>query len=231
MQQTASIISLLKKNYPDVRIALNYTNTWELLVAVILSAQCTDVMVNKVTEKLFQKYPLFEDYLNVGLGEFEKDIRSTGFYHNKAKNILDTAKIIKEKFNSQVPQTMKELTSLSGVARKTANIILNVAFNKSEGIAVDTHVLRLSQRLGLVDTTKIGGKKRIEYSKYGQKRLDYLKDAIPVKVENELMETIPKKEWEKISFLLITHGRHICKSQNPKCGECFLNKICKSSRD
>ena len=146
-----SIIQILKKTYPAAGIVLHYSTTWELLVSVILSAQCTDTMVNKVTEKLFAKYVELDDYVAADINEFEGDIKSTGFYRNKAKNILSSAKIVKEKFGGRVPKTMEEILTLPGVARKTANVVLGNAYGVVEGIAVDTHVHRLSQRLRLVD--------------------------------------------------------------------------------
>lgn len=202
-----SIIKLLKKNYPDARIVLKYGNKWELLVSVILSAQCTDVMVNKVTERLFKKYITLTDYVNADSKEFEQDIKSTGFYHHKAKNILAAAKLIKEKFNGKIPKTMGEMLTIPGVARKTANVVLGNAYGLVEGIAVDTHVLRLSGRLGLVE-----------------------KDADPVKTEKQLMEVIPREDWFKVTYLLIDHGRAVCRARNPDCKNCILKIICPSSR-
>lgn len=215
------IIALLKKTYPDAKIVLRYSNSWELLVAVILSAQCTDVLVNKVTDKLFQKYTKLDDYIHADPLEFEHDIRSTGFYRNKAKNILSAAKIIQQKFGGRLPKTMEEMLTLPGVARKTANVVLGNAYGVVEGIAVDTHVLRVSQRLRLVDLDKIGGKNM---------QIDFKKDADPVKIERELMGIIPRKDWFKLTYLLIDHGRAICKSQNPNCGACVLSRLCPSSR-
>lgn len=206
-----SILHLLRRSYPDAKIVLRYHNSWELLVAVILSAQCTDVMVNKVTEKLFIKYPTLTDYENADLKEFEEDIKSTGFYHNKAKNILAAAKLIKEKFHGTIPKTMEEMLTIPGVARKTANVVLGNAYGVIDGIAVDTHVLRLSQRLGFVDG-------------------DYKKDADPVKIEKQLMAVVPKADWFNLTYLLIDHGRALCKAQNPDCPHCVLNKLCPASR-
>lgn len=209
------IIALLKKTYPDAKIVLRYSNSWELLVSVILSAQCTDVLVNKVTDKLFQKYTKLDDYIHADPLEFEQDIKSTGFHHNKAKNILASARLIQEKFEGKVPKTMQELVTLPGVARKTANVVLGNAYGIVEGIAVDTHVLRVSQRLRLVRVAK---------------DVDFKKDADPVKIERELMSVIPKKDWFTLTYLLIDHGRAICKSQNPNCGACVLSRLCPSSR-
>lgn len=241
-EQADRVISILKTAYPDARIVLHYNNSWELLVSVILSAQCTDIMVNKVTATLFKKYPTLNDYLQADPHEFEQDIKSTGFYHNKAKNILAAAKLIKEKFNGKIPKTMGEMLTIPGVARKTANVVLGNAYGVVEGIAVDTHVLRLSQRLRLVDLDTIGGKKVINFTRPGLPELrpglkdkiddliDYKKDADPVKIEAELMTVIPKQDWFRATYLLINHGRAICKAQNPDCGSCMLKIICPSSR-
>lgn len=201
-QRTLKIISLLKKEYPRAHIALRSSSPLELLVATVLSAQCTDVMVNKVTERLFKKYKTIDDYAEANLKEFEQDIRSTGFYHNKAKNIINAARLIIEEFNGKVPDTMEKLITLPGVARKTANIVLFNAFNKIEGIAVDTHVRRLSQRLGLS------------------------KNEDPKKIEQDLMVLIPRDMWGEFNHLLIEHGRKICDAREPLCPECLLNKLC-----
>ncbi|OGG30684.1 hypothetical protein A2973_01455 [Candidatus Gottesmanbacteria bacterium RIFCSPLOWO2_01_FULL_49_10] len=225
-----SILSLLKRTYPNAKIVLKYRNPWELLVAVILSAQCTDVMVNKVTQKLFAKYPTLEEYVGADLKEFEQDVKSTGFYHNKAKNILAAAHLIKEKFGGSVPRAMEDLLTLPGVARKTANVVLGNAYGVVAGIAVDTHVLRLSQRLRLVGLDKIGGKKDMTFDKGGKTIVDYKKDADPVKIEQQLMTVVPKSDWFKLTYLLIDHGRAICKAQNPNCSQCILNTLCPSSR-
>lgn len=233
MKHNASgeIIALLKYAYPHAKIVLNYSNPWELLVSVVLSAQCTDVLVNKVTEKLFTKYKALDDYIRADLREFEEDIKSTGFYHNKAKNILAAAKIVKERFDSKVPRTMEELLTIPGVARKSANVILGNAYGVFEGIAVDTHVLRLSQRLRLVDLHSIGGKKeRTFVDPEHRRRVDFKKDADPVKIERELMGVIPKADWFKVTYLLIDHGRAICKAQNPRCSDCMLSRVCPASR-
>lgn len=200
-----AILGLLKKHYPDAKIILTYSNNFELLVAVVLSAQCTDVMVNKVTEKLFKKYKTIEDYANADLHELENDIRSTGFYKNKAKNIKVAARMIIDKFNGEIPRTMNQLTMLPGVARKTANIILGNAYGVVEGIAVDTHVRRLSQRLG------------------------FSRNSDPDKIEKDLMGLFDRKDWFNLTYLLIEHGRKICKAPLPKCDACFLNKICPSA--
>lgn len=199
------IFSRLKKHYPASKIILNFSNEWELLVAVMLSAQCTDIMVNKVTEKLFKKYRTISDYADADIHELEQDIRSTGFYRNKAKNLKNTAIKILSGYNGEVPNTMEALLTLPGVARKTANVVLSNAFHINSGIAVDTHVSRLSQRLGLTTNTT------------------------PEKIEKDLMHDFPQDEWNKITYLLIEHGRVICKAQNPKCDQCVLSDICPSA--
>ncbi len=204
-EKVNEIIDLLKKKYPGVKIALDYSNPMELLVATILSAQCTDKKVNEVTKTIFKKYRTPEDYLNVPQEELEKDIYSTGFYRNKAKNIKELSKILVKDFSSKVPDTMEDLLKLPGVARKTANIVLSGAFGKIEGIAVDTHVKRVSARLGLTSN----------------------KD--PEKIEKDLMKIVPRHEWDIFAFLLINHGRNICVAKKPLCEKCVLNKICPSA--
>lgn len=199
------IIELLEKEYPDAKTALHYNNPLEILVATILSAQCTDKQVNMVTKSLFKKYRTAEDYANADLAELEQDIRSTGFYRNKAKNLKNAGKMLVEKFDSQVPQTMSEIVELPGVARKTANIVLSNAYGIVVGIAVDTHVRRLSKRLGLTDNTD------------------------PNKIEADLMEIVPKSQWKRITNLLIFNGRNVCTARKPKCNTCNLNKICPSA--
>lgn len=203
-KKRAKIVSKeLKRLFPEAKIALNYSTPWELLVAVILSAQCTDKMVNVVTEKLFKKYPKFEDYLKADLAEFEQDIRSTGFYHNKAKNILKTASLIQERHQGRVPETMEALLELPGVARKTANIVLESAFGVVVGIPVDTHVKRLSRFLELTDEND------------------------PVKIERDLMELFPRKQWDKISYELIEYGRKYCSAKKHDHANCPLTKLLK----
>jgi endonuclease III len=221
LERIATIVQILKDAYPNAHIILRYSSPWELLVAVILSAQCTDVTVNKVTEKLFAKYKTLDAYLHADQSEFERDITSTGFYHAKAKNVLAAARLIKTKFNGIVPNTMDALLTIPGVARKTANVVVGNAYGVVAGIAVDTHVLRLSQRLRLVDLTKIGGKKLM---------IDFKKDADPVKIEKELMARISKKDWFVLTYLLIDHGRAVCRAQNPNCAGCVVNRLCPSSR-
>lgn len=198
------IIKRLKKEYPNPRVALNYNNTFELLVATILSAQTTDAHVNKVTETLFQKYKTIKDYADAPIERLEKDISSINFYRNKAKNIKASSKMIIERFGSQVPKKMDELLSLPGVARKTANIILSNAYGINEGIAVDTHVKRLSQRLGLSNNED------------------------PIKIEKDLMEITPREEWSNLAHLLILHGRTICQAKKPAHKNCVLYDICPS---
>lgn len=190
------VISQLKKIVPDAKITLNYSNNLELLIAVILSAQCTDKKVNEVTKKLFKKYKKLDDYVNANYLEFEKDIYSTGFYKNKTKNILKSVKIIKENFNRKVPNTMENILKLPGVSRKTANVVLRVAYGVIEGIAVDTHVIRLSQKLGLTDNKE------------------------PVKIEKDLMKIIPKKEWGSFTNYMIEYGRRYCPAKKHNHNNC-----------
>jgi endonuclease III len=201
-ERATKIMQLLEKEYPDAKIALNYSNPVELLVATILSAQCTDERVNAVTKELFRKYTKPIDYANAEITELEKDIRSTGFYHNKARNIQRTNQILAEKYNNIVPKTMEELLELPGVARKTANIVLYGAYGTIAGIAVDTHVRRLSQRLGLTENEDQD------------------------KIEQDLMQLIPKEKWMRLTDLLIFHGRQVCIARKPRCDACILNKIC-----
>lgn len=233
------ILEELKSAYPRAKIVLRYQTPWELLVSVMLSAQCTDVVVNRVTEKLFVKYKALDDYVRADLETFEQDIKSTGFYHNKAKNILAAARLVKEKFKGRVPRTMGDMLTIPGVARKTANVVLGNAYGVVEGIAVDTHVLRLSQRLRLVDIESIGGKKTVYFQKNSapiprkvlrSSTIDYKKDADPVKIEHELMAVIPKKDWFKTTYLLIDHGRAVCRAQKPDCEHCVVAHLCPASR-
>lgn len=194
----------LRVLFPDAKIALNFSNNWELLVAVILSAQCTDKKVNEVTKNLFEKYRTLDDYVNASQIEFQKDIFQTGFYHNKAKNILATAKIIKEKHKGKIPCTMDELIQLPGVARKTANIVLGVACGVVVGIPVDTHVRRISNLLGLSP------------------------EKNPDKIERDLMQIFPKQEWPKISYRMIEYGRKYCPAKKHDHENCPLTKMLKS---
>jgi endonuclease-3 len=204
-QRVRKIIGLLKRAYPDAKCSLNYSNSFELLIATILSAQCTDVRVNIVTQDLFRKYHKPEDYLKVSEKELQRDIRTTGFFRNKTKSIQGTAKVLIEQYRGKVPETMEELLELPGVARKTANVVLGNAFGISSGVVVDTHVTRLSHRLGLS----------------AQKTAE--------KIEQDLIGIVPKKDWVIFSHLLIAHGRTICKARNPLCAECILEKLCPSS--
>lgn len=198
------ILNRLKKEYPEPRTALNYKTPFELLAATILSAMATDAHVNKVTEPLFKKYKSVEEFANADPDLFQKDVSSINFYKTKARNIQGSARIIVERFGSKVPNTMEELVSLPGVARKTANIILSNIYGINEGIAVDTHVKRVSGRLGLT------------------------KNEDPAKIEADLMSITPKKEWGNLSHLLIFHGRAVCQAKKPKHQECVLYGICPS---
>jgi len=199
------IIKLLKRAHPDAKCALNHSNPFELLVATILSAQCTDERVNKVTADLFRKYRKPEDYLKVPATELQEDIRTTGFFRNKTKSIQGACSMLVDEFHGQVPKTMDELLKLPGVARKTANVVLGVAYGIPAGVVVDTHVTRVSRRLGLTKQ----------------------KDA--VKIEQDLIELVPRKDWIIFSHLLIFHGRRICKARRPLCEECQVEKLCPSS--
>jgi endonuclease-3 len=203
-ENLSEILNRLKKEYPHPQTALHFSDPFQLLVATILSAQATDVLVNKITENLFKKYKTVNDYAKVSLETLQKDVSSINFYKTKAKNIQASAKIIIENFGSKVPKTMEELVSLPGVARKTANIVLTNAFGINEGIAVDTHVKRLAYRLGL--------------TKYED----------PVRIEQDLMALMPKEQWGNISHLLIFHGRAVCQAKKPKHQECVLYNICPS---
>lgn len=196
------IIELLKTAYPLSGTALRYTTPHQLLVATILSAQSTDVQVNTITKTLFTKYRDVEDFARADLAELEQDIRSSGFYRQKAKNIKNSSIEIMEKSGGEVPRTMEELITLPGVARKTANIVLSSAYGITEGIAVDTHVKRLSYRLGLTDKTD------------------------PDKIEQDLMKLAPKKEWSDLSYRLILHGRAVCSARKPRHEECVLEHVC-----
>jgi len=196
------IIRLLKDKYPNSRTALRYETPHQMLVATILSAQCTDVRVNMVTEELFRKYKGTKEFAEADLQELEQDIRSTGFYRQKAKNIKNGSIAILENFSGKVPDTMEELTTLPGVARKTANVVLSSAYSLTEGIAVDTHVKRLSFRLGLTLHTD------------------------PDKIEQDLMKLAPKEEWSDLSYRLILHGRAVCSARKPEHDICMLQHLC-----
>jgi endonuclease-3 len=199
--RVAQIIALLKKRYPDAQCALHFKNPLELLVATILSAQCTDERVNKVTEDLFRKYKTAEDYARVKQEVLEKDIRSTGFFKNKAKSIINCCKKIVQVHGGKVPGTLEELVALEGIGRKTANVILGNAFGVP-GITVDTHVKRVAYRLGLT------------------------RQQDPVKIEYDLMTLVPQTEWTRFSHLMIFHGRYTCMARKPRCGECVLEMLC-----
>ncbi len=190
----------LKREFPKARIALKYGTNIQLLVAVILSAQCTDKKVNEVTEKLFKKYKTAGDFASANTAEFEKEIRPTGFYRNKAKNIIGACKIIQEKFKGKLPKTMAEILTLPGVARKTANVVLGNAYGIAEGIAVDTHMIRINQKLG------------------------FTANSDPVKIENDLMVSIPKKDWFGYTYRIIEYGRKVCPARHKKC-DCEIYKI------
>lgn len=200
--RAAKIIQLLEKEHPDAKIALHSSKPLELLVATMLSAQTTDETVNRVTKSLFKKYSKPEDYAKADIHELEQDIRSTGFYHNKAKNLQNACKLIVDKFHGEIPRTMDELVELPGVARKTANIVLYNAYGVTAGIAVDTHVHRLAQRLGLTENEDQD------------------------KIEQDLMQLVPKGQWMHLTDLLIFHGRRVCTAKKPNCTGCVLNKIC-----
>jgi len=201
-KKAEKVNKFLKKTYPKIHCALDFSNPLELLVATILSAQCTDERVNKVTPVLFEKYKTADDYAKADVEEFMNEIHSTGFYRNKSKNILATAKKISEEFNGIVPDEMEKLISLPGVARKTANIILGTAYGRNDGIAVDTHVKRLSGRIGLT------------------------KETDPVKIERDLMKIIPQSNWTDFSHRLITHGRKVCNARKPDCANCGMKVFC-----
>jgi endonuclease-3 len=200
--RAAVVVERLAELHPDASCALKHTNAYELLSATILSAQCTDERVNKVTPALFARLHTAEDYASVAPHELEKLIHSTGFYRNKAKNIRGMGKMLVEKYDGIVPQTMEQLLELPGVARKTANVVLGTAFGKTEGVVVDTHVARNSKRLGLT------------------------RHEVPHKIEKDLMAQVPKTDWIWFSHALIHHGRRICRAISPKCPECPIQKNC-----
>ena len=201
----ADLLQRLQAAYPNAECALLHRNAWELLVATILSAQCTDARVNLVTPELFRKFPTPKAMAEASLPAIESEIRSTGFYHNKAKSISGAAKRLVAEFDSKVPKTMAELLTIPGAARKTANVVLGVAYGIAEGVVVDTHVLRLSNRLGLTESTD------------------------PKKVEQELMKIIPQDHWIQFSHELIHHGRQVCIARKPRCADCTLETLCHSS--
>ena len=203
--QARKIIARLKRAYPDATCALHHTSALELVVATILSAQCTDARVNMVTPYLFAKYRTAADYAAADPHIFEKEIQSTGFFRNKTKSIVGMAQALVERHGGEVPQTMEELTALPGVGRKTANVILGTWFKKNEGVVVDTHVQRLTRLLGLT------------------------RQDDPVKIEQELMQIVPRDDWTWFSHTLILHGRQVCMARRPRCADCVLNRICPSS--
>jgi endonuclease-3 len=206
-ERANDIVVRLKRMYPKAKCALDFTNAFELLIATILSAQSTDVRVNIVTKSLFRKYPSPQSFAEASQVEMERDVKQTGFFRNKAKAVIAASKAIVERHNGEVPKTMAELTSLPGVGRKTANVVLSNAFKIAVGIVVDTHVTRVSARLGLTATD----------------------DA--VKIEQDLMALIPQKEWTNFSHRLIAHGRTICIARKPKCAQCALNDLCPSAEE
>jgi len=195
------IISTLKKLFPDSKSELAYKKPFEFLVAVILSAQCTDKRVNEVTKALFKKYKKLDDYVNANIKEFEQDIKSTGFYRNKTKNILNAAKVVKENFEGKIPKTIDEMLTIPGVARKTANVVLGNLYGIFDGIAVDTHVRRLAIKLDLTDSKN------------------------PIQIEKDLMEIIPKKNWKWVNHQMVMYGRYICKAHVHDCKDHPLTKI------
>ena len=203
-QRMRKIVSLLNKAYPDARCMLNRGDPLQLLVATILSAQCTDVRVNIVTAELFKKYHTVSDYAGADLDEFQQEIRSTGFYRNKAKNIIGAATLIIDRFDGEVPDNMEDLLTLPGVARKTANVVLSDAFGKSDGIVVDTHVMRISKRLKFTNRENNQGDK----------------------IEKDLLELLPHRQWAIFSHLLIFHGRACCKARKPNCPGCPISHLC-----
>lgn len=201
-ERTQKIISVLKRTYPDAHCELNFANPLELLIATILSAQCTDKRVNLVTKELFKKYRSAQDFAEAPLTDIEAAVKTTGFFHNKAKNLKDCCTALIRQFGGEVPRTMEELHSLAGVGRKTANVVLGNAFGINVGVVVDTHVIRLANRLGLTRQT----------------------DA--VKIEQELMKLAPQNEWTLFSHWLIWHGRRRCDARRPDCANCELQRLC-----
>jgi endonuclease III len=203
--RAAEILDRLERAYPSSTISLRYGNDFQLLVAVILSAQCTDAMVNKVTRRLFKKYRTVDDFAQADRATLEREIHSTGFYRNKAKAVIEAAKTVRDRFGGTVPSTMEDLDSIPGVARKTANVVLHTAFGKAEGIAVDTHVTRIANLL----------------------RLTHHED--PVKIEADLGKLVPREKWGRVTHLIIDHGRAVCIARRPRCEACVLNDLCPSA--
>ncbi len=206
-RRISEILARLRERYPDATCALHHENAYQLLVATILSAQCTDERVNQVTPELFRRYPTPQHLAGAEPEELEQLIRSTGFFRNKARSLIGCSRRLVEQYGGNVPDTMEDLLTLPGVARKTANVVLSTWFGKAEGIVVDTHVSRLAQRLGLVDASA--------------------RDDI----EKQLMERIPQKEWIPFAYRLILHGRLVCKAKRPNCRECFLADLCPSAAE
>lgn len=200
-----AILATLDRMYPQAACALHHSNAWELLVATILSAQCTDKRVNAVTPDLFRKYPSIQDFAHANQAELAQDIRSTGFFNNKSKSVIGAARKILENFKGEVPRTIEELLTVPGAARKTANVVLGTAFGIASGIVVDTHVQRISRRL------------------------DLTKETDPVKIEQDLVKIIPKEKWILFSHQIILHGRALCVARNPRCTECGLDPVCYAS--
>lgn len=198
----AKILALLDQMYPNVTCELHHENAWQLLVATILSAQCTDKRVNMVTPGLFKKYPTIQDFAAVSPEELGEDIKSTGFYNNKAKSVIGAARTVLGNFGGEVPRTMEEMLTIPGAARKTANVVLGTVYGIASGVVVDTHVQRISRRL------------------------DLTKEGDPVKIERDLAKLLPQDRWILFSHQMIHHGRRMCMARNPQCGECPLNSIC-----
>ena len=206
-ERAAEIVARLKRMYPKAKCSLDFTTPFELLIATMLSAQSTDVRVNLVTKTLFRKYPDAAAFARAGQVEMERDVRQTGFFRNKAKAVIAASSVLVEKHGGEVPRTMEELTALPGVGRKTANVVLSNAFKAPDGVVVDTHVTRVSGRLGLTA------------------------HADAEKIEQDLMALIPRKEWTAFSHRMIEHGRTICVARKPKCAECRLNELCPSAEE
>jgi endonuclease-3 len=203
-ERVSAILKALDETYPDAVCALHHSTPWELLVATILSAQCTDARVNMVTPELFRRFPTPAEMAKASLPEIENLIRTTGFFHNKAKSIQGAARKISEEFDGKVPETLAELITIPGAARKTANVVLGVSFGKAEGVVVDTHVFRIARRLELA------------------------KGDTPQEVERELMQVLPRDHWIAFSHQIIHHGRQVCVARNPKCNQCSLETLCRS---
>jgi endonuclease-3 len=201
-ERVQKILAILDKMYPNVTCALTHSNAWELLVATILSAQCTDKRVNEVTPGLFKKYPTIQDFAAVSQAELSQDIKSTGFFNNKSKSVIGAAKTILSDFGGEVPRNIEDLLTVPGAARKTANVVLGTAFDIASGVVVDTHVMRISQRL------------------------DLTKSSDPVNIERDLIKIIPKERWILFSHQLIHHGRELCVARKPRCADCALDPLC-----